>query len=73
LFQDAAVCCNPVGIDLVGEMSSGPWKGYTYGGASLAAGASGTVISLLKDRDVDMQAVDIQLSGLLAKSARTEE
>jgi predicted amidohydrolase len=55
-----ALHCPVVGIDLVGVMSAGPWKGYTYGGASLVVDASGNVISLLRDRDVDLQVVEIQ-------------
>lgn len=54
------VKCPVVGIDLVGVMSSGPWKGYTYGGASLVVDASGTILSALRDRDVDLQVVEVQ-------------
>lgn len=55
------VHCPVVGIDLVGVMSAGPWKGYTYGGASIVVDGSGTLLSTLRDRDADMQIVDIQL------------
>ena len=57
------VHCPIVGIDLVGVMSSGPWKGRTYGGASLVVDASGTILATLRDRDVDMQVVDVQLGN----------
>ena len=51
--------CDVVGTDLVGIMSAGPWKGYTYGGASVAISASGEVISRLRDRDVEVKVVDV--------------
>jgi predicted amidohydrolase len=51
--------CDVVGTDLVGIMSAGPWKGYTYGGASLAISASGEVITQLRDRDVEVKVVDV--------------
>jgi predicted amidohydrolase len=58
------VKCPVVGIDLVGVMSAGPWKGYTYGGASLVANASGTILSTLRDRDTDVQVVEVQPGNL---------
>lgn len=51
--------CDVVGTDLVGIMSSGPWKGYTYGGASVAISASGDVITKLRDRDVEVRVVEV--------------
>ena len=48
-----------VGTDLVGIMSAGPWKGYTYGGASVAISASGEVITRLRDRDIEVKLVDV--------------
>lgn len=51
--------CDIVGTDLVGVMSSGAWKGYTYGGASIAISGSGKVLVRLRDRDVDVAVVDI--------------
>lgn len=57
------VRCPVVGIDLVGVMSAGPWKGRTYGGASLVVNGSGIVMSTLRDRDADLQVVDILLSN----------
>jgi hypothetical protein len=41
LKRSAEVQFPMVGVDLVGEMSDGPWKGRTYGGASLVAGRLG--------------------------------
>jgi len=51
--------CPTVGTDLVGEMTHGPWKGYTYGGASVVADASGKVIKVLRDRDTDVRVVEL--------------
>jgi len=48
-----------VGTDLVGIMSAGPWKGYTYGGASVAISASGEVVTRLRDRDIEVKLVDV--------------
>jgi len=51
--------CDVVGTDLVGIMSAGPWKGYTYGGASVAISGSGELITKLRDRDVEVRVVDV--------------
>jgi predicted amidohydrolase len=51
--------CDVVGTDLVGIMSAGPWKGYTYGGASVAISGSGEVITRLRDRDIEVKLVDV--------------
>lgn len=51
--------CDVVGTDLVGVMSAGPWKGYTYGGASVAISATGEVITKLRDRDAEVKLVEI--------------
>jgi N-carbamoylputrescine amidase len=50
-----------VGTDLVGEMTHGPWTGQTYGGASVAVSESGEVITTLRDRDVDVRVIDLEL------------
>lgn len=55
--------CDVVGTDLVGVMSAGPWKGYTYGGASVAISAIGEVISKLRDRDAEVKIVEIHSRG----------
>lgn len=54
--------CPAVGTDLVGEMTHGPWKGYTYGGASVVADAAGKVLAVLRDRDTDVQVVELPLA-----------
>lgn len=51
--------CDVVGTDLVGIMSAGPWKGYTYGGASVAISGSGDIITKLRDRDSEVKVVDV--------------
>jgi predicted amidohydrolase len=53
--------CPVVGTDLVGEMTHGPWAGRTYGGASVVADGSGSVVAVLRDRDVDVRVVELRL------------
>ena len=53
--------CPVVGTDLVGQMSHGPWKGQTYGGASVVMDAAGKVLHILRDRDVEVRTVTLQL------------
>lgn len=55
--------CPVVGIDLVGAMSQGPWRGRTYGGASVVADAQGRTVVLLKDRDVEIRTVTLSVGG----------
>jgi predicted amidohydrolase len=59
--QAASVMRVPVvGTDLVGEISHGPWRGYVYGGQSVAANAQGRILVTAKDRDRDIVVFDIQ-------------
>jgi predicted amidohydrolase len=51
--------CPTVGTDLVGEMTHGPWKGRTYGGASVVADASGKAIAVLRHHDTDVRVVEL--------------
>jgi predicted amidohydrolase len=53
--------CPVVGTDLVGEMTHGPWTGRTYGGASVVADGLGSVLAILRDRDVDVRIVELSL------------
>jgi N-carbamoylputrescine amidase len=55
----AAWQCPVIGTDLVGVIMHGPWKGQTYGGASVVADGSGNVLAVLRDRDVDLRIVDV--------------
>lgn len=48
-----------IGVDLVGEITHGPWTGMTYGGQSVAADARGEIIASGKDRDRDVKIVEI--------------
>ena len=53
--------CPVVGTDLVGQMTQGPWKGRTYGGASVVVDAAGKVTDILRDRDAEVRTVTLQL------------
>lgn len=55
--------CPIAGVDLVGVMSHGPWRGRTYGGASCVAGASGRILHRLRDRDVEVRVINLQLAN----------
>ena len=58
--------CPLVGTDLVGQMAHGPWKGRTYGGASVVADGQGEVLHVLRDRDVEVRTVEVQ-AGTIAR------
>jgi predicted amidohydrolase len=58
------VACPMAGVDLVGEMTHGPWAGQTYGGSSFVADGTGMILLTLKDRDVDFQIIDVQAGSL---------
>ena len=49
--------CPVVGVNLVGAMSHGPWRGRTYGGSSVVADANGDLLVAVRDRDVDVRIV----------------
>ena len=53
--------CPIVGVDLVGVMSQGPWKGRTYGGASIVADGTGKILHVLRDRDVEVRVVEVEV------------
>jgi predicted amidohydrolase len=63
VVQNAAkkVGCPVIGTDLVGEVSSGPWKGKVYGGQSVAADKEGKVLARGKDRDSDLILVNVNI------------
>jgi predicted amidohydrolase len=50
-----------IGTNLVGEITHGPWKGRIYGGQSVAAGKTGRVVSVAKDRDRDIITIKINI------------
>jgi predicted amidohydrolase len=51
------------GVDLVGEMTHGPWAGQTYGGSSFVADETGKIILTLRDRDTDLQVIDVKINA----------
>jgi len=48
-----------VGTNCIGQISHGPWKGRVYGGQSLIAAPGGTVLATAKDRDCDVQLLQL--------------
>jgi predicted amidohydrolase len=56
--------CPIVGTDLVGVMSHGPWKGRTYGGASVVADPAGNIVCRLRDRDVETRVIELPVGNL---------
>lgn len=56
--------CPVIGVDLVGVMSQGPWKGRTYGGQSVIADGNGKILHRLRDRDVEVRIVVISAGNL---------
>ena len=50
-----------VGVDLVGEITHGPWTGLTYGGQSVTANAEGEIIATAKDRDREVMVVQVSI------------
>ena len=60
------VRCPMAGVDLVGEMTHGPWAGWTYGGSSFVADGEGRILFTAKDRDTDLRVIDLSI-GSLAK------
>ncbi|HPD30986.1 MAG TPA: carbon-nitrogen hydrolase family protein [Phycisphaerae bacterium] len=53
--------CPVVGTDLVGMITHGPWTGQTYGAASVVADRQGNILVILRDRDVDVQVIDLAI------------
>lgn len=53
--------CPVIGTDLVGVMTHGPWKGWTYGGASVVVDGSGKVLAILRDRDMEVHVAELPL------------
>jgi arylsulfatase A len=53
--------CPVVGTDVVGQISSGPWKGFTYGGQSVVADGTGRVMGVLRDRDAEVRIFEVEV------------
>jgi predicted amidohydrolase len=49
-----------IGTDGVGEITQGPWKGYVYGGQSVACDKTGKIIAIAADRDRDIKIVTVK-------------
>jgi predicted amidohydrolase len=62
----AQMRCPMAGVDLVGEMTHGPWSGWTYGGSSLVVDGAGKILFIARDRDTDLHVLDLAV-GSLAK------
>lgn len=62
----AQVQCPMAGVDLVGEMTHGPWAGWTYGGSSFVADGQGRLLLTARDRNTDLRVIDVAI-GSLAK------
>jgi predicted amidohydrolase len=55
--------CPMVGVDLVGEMSHGSWRGRTYGGSSFVANGRGEILLTLRDRDTDLRVIELAVGA----------
>jgi len=62
----AQVKCPMAGVDLVGEVTHGPWQGWTYGGSSFVSDGTGKILLTLRDRDAEVQVIAVTV-GSLAK------
>ena len=48
-----------VGVNSVGRIARGPWRGWVFGGQSLAVDAAGKVLARLVDRDREVRVIDV--------------
>jgi predicted amidohydrolase len=58
------VRCPMAGVDLVGEMTHGPWTGWTYGGSSFVADGTGKILLTARDRDTDLRVIELPIGSL---------
>jgi predicted amidohydrolase len=58
------VRCPMAGVDLVGEMTHGPWAGWTYGGSSFVADRTGRILLTARDRDTDLRVIELPIGSL---------
>ncbi|MBN1509287.1 MAG: carbon-nitrogen hydrolase family protein, partial [Sedimentisphaerales bacterium] len=58
-----------VGTNLVGQITHGPWTGWTYGGHSVAADKTGRLIAIGEDFDRDIRLIDWERQRLAASAA----
>jgi len=62
--RSAQVECPMAGVDLVGEMTHGPWAGWTYGGSSFVADGSGRIVFTARDRAADVRVIEVAVGSL---------
>lgn len=55
--------CPVIGVNRVGTIAHGPWAGRIYGGQSVVADAEGTILAVLRDRDVEVRVVEVRLGN----------
>lgn len=55
----AELKCPMAGVDLVGEMTHGPWTGWTYGGSSFVADGTGRIVLTARDRNTDVRVIEV--------------
>jgi len=55
--------CPMAGVDLVGEMTHGPWARQTYGGSSFVADGSGKILLTARDRDTDLRVIELAVGA----------
>ncbi|MFI4862547.1 MAG: carbon-nitrogen hydrolase family protein [Phycisphaerales bacterium JB063] len=56
------LACPVVGCNSVGSVSSGPWRGFVYGGQSPVAGAGGEPLGVLRDRQPEVRVFEVELN-----------
>jgi N-carbamoylputrescine amidase len=59
----AQLKCPMAGVDLVGEMTHGPWSGQTYGGSSFVADGDGKILLTARDRDTDLRVIELAIGS----------
>jgi len=51
-----------VGTDVVGKITNGPWKGYIYGGQSVAADSECNILVRCADRKPDVKIIKLKIN-----------
>ena len=68
----AHVQCPMAGVDLVGEMTHGPWAGWTYGGSSFVADGEGHILLTARDRNTDLRVIELPIGTLARRMGGAE-
>ncbi len=50
-----------IGTNVVGEITYGPWRGWTYGGHSVTADKTGRIVGIARDFNSDVKVVTLTL------------